>query len=166
MVIINVKDFGKIKIELNRDVAPNTCANFVELARKGFYNGLIFHRVIRGFMIKGGCPQGLGIGGPGYHIKGEFGVNGHKNTLSHKRGVISMARVAHFDSAGSQFFIMHRDGDYLDNQYAAFGEVVEGIEVVDRIANSKTNMRDKPLNDVVIESIEVIDEIEATVEKL
>ena len=166
MIVINVKDFGKIKVELNREVAPNTCANFVELARKGFYNGLIFHRVIRGFMIQGGCPQGIGIGGPGYHIKGEFLINGVKNTLSHKRGVISMARAGHPDSAGSQFFIMHRDGDYLDGQYAAFGQVVEGIEVVDRIANSKTNMRDKPLNDVIIESIEVIDEVEVNVEKL
>lgn len=158
MVIIHVKNIGDIKLKLHRDIAPNTCANFVSLASKGFYNGLIFHRVIKGFMIQGGCPIGNGTGGPGYHIKGEFNQNGFRNPISHKRGVISMARAMMFDSAGSQFFIMHRDGDFLDGQYAAFGEVVEGIDIVDRIANVKTSRNDRPLENVVIDSIELIDE--------
>ena len=155
MITINVKDMGSITLKLDYENARNTCANFVELARKGFYNGLIFHRVIKGFMIQGGDPIGNGTGGPGYSIKGEFKVNGVNNTISHKRGVISMARAMNFDSAGSQFFIMHKDGTYLDGQYAAFGQVVEGIEVVDKIAKVRTTRSDRPLEDVVIESIEV-----------
>ena len=158
MIIIHVKNYGDIKINLYRDVAPNTCANFVSLANQGFYDNKIFHRVIKGFMIQGGCPLGNGTGGPGYHIKGEFRANGVMNNLSHKRGVISMARAMPFNSAGSQFFIMHKDGDFLDGQYAAFGEVVEGIEIVDRIANVRTSRNDRPLENVTIESIEVIDE--------
>lgn len=159
MVIINIKDFGKIELKLNREVAPNTCDNFVYLASKGFYNGLTFHRVISGFMIQGGDPKGNGTGGPGYSIKGEFKANGVDNVLSHKRGVISMARAQPFNSAGSQFFIMHKDGEFLDGNYASFGEVVSGIEVVDKIAKLKTSPNDRPLNPVVIESIEIIDEV-------
>lgn len=158
MVIINVKDFGKIKIELDYENARNSCANFVELARKGFYNGLTFHRVIRGFMIQGGDPNGNGTGGPGYSIPGEFKTNGYDNKIQHQRGVISMARAYQPDSAGSQFFIMHKDGLYLDGQYAAFGKVVEGIEVVDQIAKLRTTPSDKPYESVIIESMEVIDE--------
>ncbi|MCH5171978.1 MAG: peptidylprolyl isomerase [Erysipelotrichales bacterium] len=166
MIEINVENYGKIKIMLDYENAPNTCANFVELARKGFYNGLIFHRVIKGFMIQGGDPKGNGTGGPGYSIKGEFRINGHKNDISHLRGVISMARAYDKDSAGSQFFIMHKDGDFLDGQYAAFGKVIEGIEVVDKIANTKTSPNDRPLERVVIKSIEVIDEPVLEVHKL
>lgn len=158
MIIITVKDFGKIKVELDYENARNSAANFVELARKGFYNGLTFHRVIRGFMIQGGDPKGNGTGGPGYSIPGEFRINGHKNTISHERGVISMARAMDPNSAGSQFFIMHKDGKYLDGQYAGFGKVVEGIEVVDQIAKVRTSPSDRPYENVVIESIEVIDE--------
>lgn len=166
MVILNVKDYGRIVIELDYVNAPNTCANFVELARSGFYNNLTFHRVIKGFMIQGGDPLGNGMGGPDYSIKGEFKVNGFDNRISHLRGVVSMARSYEFDSAGSQFFIMHQDGEYLDGQYAAFGKVVEGIEVVDRIANVKTSRSDKPLEKVVIESCEVVDEKENEVLKI
>lgn len=166
MIVIHVKDFGRITVVLNRDEAPNTCANFTELVRKGFYDGLTFHRVIRGFMIQGGDPRGNGTGGPGYSIPGEFRVNGIDNTISHKRGVISMARAQDPDSAGSQFFIMHRDGEYLDGQYAAFGRVDEGIEVIDRIANVRTSPSDCPLTPVVIESIEAIDEPEIPVRKV
>lgn len=153
--IIKVKNYGDIKVELDEQSAPITVENFVKLASKGFYNGLIFHRVIKGFMIQGGCPLGTGTGGPGYTIKGEFARNGVNNPIKHTRGVISMARAMHPDSAGSQFFIMHQDAPHLDGQYAAFGRVIEGIEVVDKIANSKTNFRDKPLEDVVIESITI-----------
>ena len=166
MIEINVEKYGKIKLELDYENAPNTCANFVELARSGFYNGLTFHRVIKGFMIQGGDPKGNGTGGPGYSIKGEFKINGFKNDLSHSRGVISMARAYDKDSAGSQFFIMHKDGDFLDGQYAAFGKVIEGIEVVDKIANTKTSPNDRPLERVVILSIEVIDEPSLEVVKL
>ena len=144
-----------IKVELDEKSAPLTVENFIKLANKGFYNGLIFHRVIKGFMIQGGCPLGTGTGGPGYTIRGEFKSNGVNNPIKHTRGVISMARAMHPDSAGSQFFIMHQDAPHLDGQYAAFGHVVEGIEVVDKIANTKTNFRDKPLEDVVIESITI-----------
>ena len=153
--VISVKNIGKMKVELDEKAAPLTVENFVKLANKGFYNGLIFHRVIRGFMIQGGCPLGTGTGGPGYTIKGEFARNGWNNPIKHTRGVISMARAMDPNSAGSQFFIMHEDAPHLDGQYAAFGHVVEGIEVVDKIANSKTNFRDKPLEDVVIESITI-----------
>ena len=144
-----------MKLELYPDVAPNTVANFVELANAGFYDGLIFHRVIPGFMIQGGDPTGTGMGGPGYGIRGEFSANGFENKLSHQRGVISMARAQHPDSAGSQFFIMHADAPYLDGQYAAFGMVTEGMDVVDRIATTATDANDRPVEEQTIQSIRV-----------
>ena len=153
--IIEINKFGIIKVELDKAVAPITVENFVKLANKGFYNGLTFHRVIKGFMIQGGCPKGNGTGGPGYCIKGEFAANGVNNPLKHTRGVISMARAMDPDSAGSQFFIMHQDAPYLDGQYAAFGKVIEGIEVVDAIASVKTNYYDMPLEKVVIKQIKI-----------
>ena len=153
--IIEINKFGTIKVELYKDVAPITVENFVKLANKGFYNGLTFHRVIKGFMIQGGCPKGNGTGGPGYCIKGEFAANGVSNPLKHTRGVISMARAMDPDSAGSQFFIMHQDAPYLDGQYAAFGKITEGIEVVDAIASVKTNYYDMPLDRVVIKQIKI-----------
>ena len=153
--IIEVKEFGVIEVELDPTVAPLTVENFVKLAKKGFYNGLTFHRVIKGFMIQGGCPKGNGTGGPGYTIKGEFTANGVNNPLKHTRGVISMARAMDPNSAGSQFFIMHQDAPHLDGQYAAFGKVVKGIEVVDAIASVKTNYYDMPLNKVVIKDIKI-----------
>lgn len=155
--IITVKDYGTIKVELNPEQAPITVENFVKLAKSGFYKGLTFHRVIKNFMIQGGCPKGNGTGGPGYSIKGEFRANGVNNSISHKRGVISMARAYDPDSAGSQFFIMHKDAPYLDGQYAAFGETIEGIEVVDKIASVRTSPSDKPLTPVVIESVIIED---------
>lgn len=155
---INVKNYGIIKILLRDDVAPISVDNFISLANKGFYNGLTFHRVIKGFMIQGGCPKGNGTGGPGYTIKGEFLVNGINNPLSHKRGVISMARAMDYNSAGSQFFIVHKDATYLDGQYAAFGETVSGIEVVDKIAKVRTTPNDRPYEDVIIESIKISEE--------
>ena len=154
-VTITMADGGKIKLELYPDIAPITTENFVKLASEGFYNGLIFHRVIAGFMIQGGCPNGIGTGGPGYSIKGEFAANGVENPIKHERGVISMARAMDPNSAGSQFFIMHEDAPHLDGQYAAFGKVIEGMEEVDKIASVETNFRDKPLVDQVIESITV-----------
>ena len=139
---------GKVfKAELYPEVAPNTVNNFLSLVRKGFYDGVIFHRVIAGFMIQGGDPKGIGVGGPGYCIKGEFASNGVKNDLKHTRGVLSMARTQVPDSAGSQFFVMHADADYLDGQYAAFGKVIEGMDVVDEIASTRTDFRDKPLKE-------------------
>ena len=153
MVVIEVKGMGKIKIELDADAAPITVKNFKELVEEGFYDGLIFHRVISGFMIQGGCPEGTGMGGPGHTIKGEFAANGYDNPIKHVRGVISMARAMDPDSAGSQFFIMHEDAPYLDGQYAAFGKVVEGMEVVDEIANSMTDYNDRPYTDVVMEKV-------------
>ena len=139
---------GKVfKAELYPEVAPNTVDNFLSLVRKGFYDGVIFHRVIAGFMIQGGDPKGIGVGGPGYCIKGEFAANGVKNDLKHTRGVLSMARTQVPDSAGSQFFVMHADADYLDGQYAAFGKVIEGMDVVDEIASTRTDFRDKPLEE-------------------
>ena len=153
--IIEVNQFGAIEVELNPSVAPITVENFVKLAKKGFYNGLTFHRVIKGFMIQGGCPKGNGTGGPGYCIKGEFSANGINNPLKHTRGVISMARAMDPDSAGSQFFIMHKDAPHLDGQYAAFGQVTKGIEVVDAIASVNTNYYDMPLNKVVIKEIKI-----------
>ena len=153
--IIEINKFGIIKVELDKAVAPITVENFVKLANKGFYNGLTFHRVIKGFMIQGGCPNGNGTGGPGYCIKGEFAANCVNNPLKHTRGVISMARAMDPDSAGSQFFIMHQDAPYLDGQYAAFGKVIEGIEVVDAIASVKTNYYDMPLEKVVIKQIKI-----------
>ena len=153
--IIEINKFGTIKVELNKEVAPLTVDNFVKLVNKSFYDGLTFHRVIKGFMIQGGCPKGNGTGGPGYSIKGEFAANGVNNPLKHTRGVISMARAMDPNSAGSQFFIMHQDAPYLDGQYAAFGKVIEGIEVVDAIASVKTNYYDMPLEKVVIKQIKI-----------
>lgn len=153
--VIKVKNFGVIKVELYKDIAPITVDNFVKLVNKKFYNGLIFHRVIKGFMIQGGCPKGNGTGGPGYTIKGEFINNGVNNPLKHTEGVISMARSMMPDSAGSQFFIMHKAAPHLDGSYAAFGKVIEGMDVVDKIANVAVDFRDKPLTPVVIESIEI-----------
>lgn len=152
---ITIKGGKKIVVELMPSVAPNTVNNFITLANSGFYNGLIFHRVIRGFMIQGGCPQGRGTGGAGYNIKGEFQANGIANDLPHLRGTISMARAQHPDSASSQFFIMQEDAHHLDGKYAAFGKVIEGIDVVDEIADEYTNNMDRPYEDVVIESIVV-----------
>ena len=158
MVIIEMENGAKIKIELDRTAAPNTVNNFLSLANKGFYNGLIFHRVIPGFMIQGGCPDGTGMGGPGYSIKGEFAANGVKNPIKHKRGVISMARAMNPNSAGSQFFIMHQDAPHLDGQYAAFGHVVEGMETVAAIAATPTNFSDRPLDPQRIKSVTLVDE--------
>ena len=155
VITIEMENGGKITAELYPEVAPQSVRNFVSLINKGFYNGLIFHRVISGFMIQGGCPQGTGTGGPGYCIKGEFKLNGVENGISHKRGVLSMARAQSPNSAGSQFFIMHEDGEFLDGQYAAFGAVTEGMDVVDAIAGVKTNMQDRPLNEQKIKAITV-----------
>ena len=153
MVVITMDTGEVIKLELYPEIAPKTVENFEKLVNSGFYNGLTFHRVIRGFMIQGGCPNGNGMGGPGWQIKGEFAANGWKNDLKHTKGVISMARSGHPDSAGSQFFIMHEDAPHLDGQYAAFGKVVEGIEVVDRIAAVRTGWGDKPVQPVVMKSV-------------
>ena len=147
MVIIEMENGKQIKLELYPDVAPITVENFEKLVKQGFYDGLIFHRVISGFMIQGGCPDGTGMGGPGWHIKGEFAANGVKNDLKHTRGVISMARAQMPDSAGSQFFIMHEDAPYLDGQYAAFGKVIEGMDVVDEIADTETDYSDRPVKE-------------------
>ena len=155
MVIIEMENGKKIKIELYPDIAPISCENFEKLVKEGFYDGLTFHRVISGFMIQGGCPNGTGTGGPGWHIKGEFSANGVKNDLKHTRGVLSMARAQDPDSAGSQFFIMHEDAPYLDGQYAAFGKVVEGIEVVDEIAAVETDYRDKPTTPQVMKKVTI-----------
>ncbi len=155
IVTIEMENGGKIVAELYPEIAPETVNNFVYLAGQGFYDGLIFHRVISGFMIQGGDPLGDGTGGPGYCIKGEFLMNGIKNSLSHKRGVLSMARAGHPNSAGSQFFIMHADAKFLNNQYAAFGKVTEGMEVVDQIASVKTDANDRPKEEQKIKSITV-----------
>ena len=145
IVTFEMENGKKFQAELYPDKAPNTVNNFISLVKKGYYDGLIFHRVIAGFMIQGGDPNGTGTGGPGYHIKGEFAGNGFKqNDIGHVRGVLSMARAQHPDSAGSQFFVMHEDADYLDGQYAGFGKVVEGMETVDEIANTKTDWSDRP----------------------
>jgi len=144
IVIFEMENGDVIKAELYPEIAPNTVNNFVSLVKKGFYDGLIFHRVIEGFMIQGGDPQGVGIGGPGYGIKGEFAANGFQNSLKHSRGVLSMARSAAPNSAGSQFFIMHEDAPHLDGQYAAFGKVTKGMEAVDRIATTRTDYNDRP----------------------
>lgn len=154
-VVFHIKDRGEIKAELYPEIAPESVKNFVSLIKKGFYDGLTFHRVIKGFMIQGGCPNGTGMGGPGYQILGEFFANGVKNDLKHERGVLSMARSMRPNSAGSQFFIMHEDSPHLDGQYAAFGKVTAGMDVVDQIANVKTVPGDRPLEDVVIEKVEV-----------
>ncbi len=152
---IEMEDGSQIKIELYPDVAPNTVRNFISLANSKFYDGLIFHRVIPDFMIQGGDPEGTGVGGPGYAIKGEFSSNGFENNLKHDRGVISMARVKDKNSAGSQFFIMHKDSPHLDGEYAAFGKVIEGIEVVDKIAAVETVAQDKPKEDVKMKKVTV-----------
>ena len=144
-----------IKAELYPEIAPNTVNNFISLVSKGFYNGLIFHRVIKGFMIQGGCPSGTGTGGPGYQIKGEFSMNGFNNPLKHTEGVLSMARAMHPDSAGSQFFIMHKTSPHLDGQYAAFGKVIEGLENVNKIAETRTDWSDRPVEPQVIKSVTV-----------
>ena len=151
--IIEMEDGGIMEGELYEDIAPETVKNFESLIQKNFYDGLIFHRVIPGFMILGGCPQGNGMGGPGYTIKGEFTANGFKNDLKHTRGVLSMARAMDPDSAGSQFFIMTSDAPHLDGQYAAFGKITSGMDVADRIVNVKRDYFDKPLEDQKIKSI-------------
>ncbi|MDO5560395.1 MAG: peptidylprolyl isomerase [Oscillospiraceae bacterium] len=155
MVVIEMENGKKIKLELYPDKAPITVENFEKLVKQGFYDGLVFHRVIEGFMIQGGCPLGTGTGGPGWNIKGEFSANGVANNIKHTRGVISMARSMMPDSAGSQFFIMHKDAPHLDGQYAAFGKVIEGIEVVDEIASQKTDRNDKPVNEQKIKSVTI-----------
>ena len=168
IVTIEMESEKLIKIELYPEVAPNTVNNFISLVQKGFYDGIIFHRVIEGFMIQGGDPNGTGVGGPGYSIKGEFSSNGVNNDLMHARGVISMARSQHPDSAGSQFFIMHMDSSHLDGEYAAFGKVIEGIEEVDRIATVKKNYQDKPNQNEVMKkvSVELFEETYPEPEKL
>ena len=166
MIILHIKDFGDIKIELDRVNAPISANNFASLVSQGFYDGLTFHRIIKGFMIQGGDPNGVGTGGPGYSIKGEFRANGVKNNLSHKRGVISMARSQMPNSAGSQFFICDANDEFLDGQYAAFGKVVEGMDVVDKIAQVDKNHNDKPYTPVIIEKAEAIDEEILPVEKM
>jgi len=154
-VTIIMENDNQIKLELYPDKAPNTVNNFLSLINKGYYDGLIFHRVIKGFMIQGGDPEGTGTGGPGYSIKGEFKENGFDNVLKHQRGVISMARAMNPDSAGSQFFIIHKNAPHLDGKYAAFGKVIEGIDVIDKIANVSTDGRDKPLEDQIIKKVNV-----------
>lgn len=153
IVTITMKSGDIIKLELYPDVAPISVNNFLSLVNKKFYDGLIFHRVIKGFMIQGGCPNGTGMGGPGYRIKGEFAQNGVQNTLKHTEGVLSMARSMHPDSAGSQFFIMHKNAPHLDGAYAAFGKVIEGMEVVNKIAETATDYSDRPLEAQVMESV-------------
>ncbi len=155
-VKITFKDTSIITLELYEDIVPKTVENFLKLVKEKFYDGLTFHRVISGFMIQGGCPEGTGMGGPGYHIEGEFKSNGFDNPIKHECGVISMARSMNPNSAGSQFFIMHQNAPHLDGQYAAFGKVVEGLEVVDRVASVQTGANDKPLNPVIITRIEAI----------
>lgn len=155
LVTIEMEDGSKIKIELYPNVAPNTVKNFISLVNQGFYDGLIFHRVIPGFMIQGGDPEGTGAGGPGYSIKGEFQANNFKNDLKHQRGVISMARTDKPDTAGSQFFIMVKDTAQLDGQYAAFGKVTEGMEEVDKIVAAPRNKQDKPQNDQKMKKVTV-----------
>ena len=153
IVTFEMEDGSIIKAELYPDVAPNTVNNFLSLVNKGFYDGLIFHRVIEGFMIQGGCPDGNGMGGPGYTIKGEFTRNRFKNDLKHTKGVLSMARTMIPDSAGSQFFIMHKDSPHLDGDYAAFGKVIEGMDVVDRIAEVDTDYNDRPVVPQVMKKV-------------
>lgn len=155
IVTITMQNGDTIKLELYPDIAPISVNNFISLINKKFYDGLIFHRVIRGFMIQGGCPDGTGMGGPGYSIKGEFSRNGVTNDLKHTAGVLSMARSMHPDSAGSQFFIMHKTSPHLDGQYAAFGKVVEGMDVVNRIAETATDYSDRPLENQVMQSVTV-----------
>ena len=155
IVTITMQNGDTIKLELYPETAPVSVNNFISLINKKFYDGLIFHRVIRGFMIQGGCPNGTGMGGPGYHIKGEFSQNGVTNDLKHTAGVLSMARSMHPDSAGSQFFIMHKNAPHLDGSYAAFGKVIEGMDVVNKIAETATDYSDRPLEKQVMESVTV-----------
>ena len=155
IVTITMANGDIMKAELYPDVAPNTVNNFISLVKKGFYDGLVFHRVIRGFMLQGGCPQGTGMGGPGYSIKGEFSYNGFANDLKHTPGVLSMARAMNPNSAGSQFFIMHETSPHLDGQYAAFGKVTEGMDVVNKIAETTTDYSDRPLEPQMIKSMTV-----------
>ena len=154
-VKIEMEDGDIMLAELYEDIAPITCDNFIKLAKKGFYNGLIFHRVIKGFMIQGGCPDGNGMGGPGHTIKGEFSSNGIKNDLKHERGVLSMARSMMPDSAGSQFFIMHKNAPHLDGAYAAFGKVIEGQDIVNKIATTQTDYSDRPLKKQIMKKVTV-----------
>jgi peptidyl-prolyl cis-trans isomerase B (cyclophilin B) len=155
IVTFEMQNGGIIKAELYPEIAPNTVNNFISLVSKGYYDGLIFHRVINGFMIQGGCPDGTGMGGPGYQIRGEFSINGVKNDLQHDKGVLSMARAMNPNSAGSQFFIMHEKSPHLDGQYAAFGKVIEGQDVVDAIANVRTSRGDRPVDDQVMAKVSV-----------
>lgn len=155
IVTFEMENGDVFKAELYPEIAPNTVKNFISLVNHNFYDGVIFHRVIKGFMIQGGDPEGIGIGGPGYAIKGEFSANGFKNDLKHERGVLSMARSMMPDSAGSQFFVIHKDSPHLDGQYAGFGKVIEGIEIIDKIAEAKTNRQDKPKKDQKIEKVTV-----------
>jgi len=155
IVTITMENGDVIKLELYPEIAPESVNNFVNLVNKNFYDGLIFHRVIRGFMIQGGCPDGTGMGGPGYSIKGEFAQNGFQNDLKHTEGVLSMARAMHPDSAGSQFFIMHQTSPHLDGAYAAFGKVIEGMDVVNKIADERTDYADRPMVDQRIKSMTV-----------
>lgn len=155
IVTIEMQDGGIIKAELYPDIAPNTVNNFIDLINKGFYDGVIFHRVIPGFMIQGGDPDGTGMGGPGYSIKGEFSQNGFKNNLKHTKGVLSMARTMMPNSAGSQFFIMTEDAPHLDGQYASFGKVIEGMDVAEKIVNAKRDMDDRPYEDQVMKKVTV-----------
>ncbi|GAA0078479.1 peptidylprolyl isomerase [Clostridium sp. CTA-5] len=155
IVTITMKNGGVIKAELYPEIAPNTVNNFIDLINRGFYDELIFHRVIPGFMIQGGCPEGNGMGGPGYSIKGEFSNNGFKNDLKHTKGVLSMARAMDPNSAGSQFFIMVADAPHLDGEYTSFGKVIEGMDVAQKIVSSKTDVYDRPYEDQVIESMKV-----------
>ncbi len=158
MVTITMENGKQIRLELYPEIAPITVENFIKLVKQGFYDGLTFHRIIPGFMIQGGCPDGTGMGGPGWQIKGEFASNGVKNPLKHTRGVISMARSMMPNSAGSQFFIMHEDAPHLDGQYAAFGKVIEGMDVVDEIAQTPTGFQDRPLKPVVMKKVEYTEE--------
>lgn len=155
IITITMENGDVIKAELYPEVAPNSVNNFISLIKKGFYDGLIFHRVINGFMIQGGCPDGTGIGGPGYSIPGEFAQNGFKNDLKHEEGVLSMARAMHPDSAGSQFFIMHKAAPHLDGAYAAFGKVTEGMDIVNKIAETDTDYRDRPMTPQKIATVTV-----------
>jgi peptidyl-prolyl cis-trans isomerase B (cyclophilin B) len=155
IITITMENGDVIKAELYPEIAPNTVNNFISLVKKGYYNGICFHRVIAGFMIQGGCPEGTGMGGPGYSIKGEFTSNGFKNDLKHTPGVLSMARAMHPDSAGSQFFIMHETSPHLDGSYAAFGKIIEGMDVVNKIAGTKTDFRDKPLETQMMKKVTV-----------
>lgn len=155
IVTIEMENGDVMKAELYPDIAPNTVNNFISLIQNNFYDGLIFHRVIRGFMIQGGCPDGTGMGGPGYHIKGEFNANGFQNELKHTEGVLSMARTNEPDTAGSQFFIMHKRSSHLDGMYAAFGRITEGMDVVNKIAETATDYMNRPLEPQVIKRITV-----------